>query len=144
MYKICRVLESLAKLLVKKTRIVNKLSKFIILIYLQKIRTLSSGILCSVALLSTEISEELISSVIIVTRIGELRILAVTSNIASRVHGNIYYIYWYKIYIRLNIWSENKLYIMFSNDLNKIQFILNNFWNLNNNHKKNISLYIIH
>jgi hypothetical protein len=40
----------------------------------------SSGMLRRVALVRTDVSEELIASIIRVTRIGELRTLAVTSN----------------------------------------------------------------
>jgi hypothetical protein len=41
----------------------------------------SSGILRSVALVITDVSEKLSASIIMVTRIGELGTLAVTSNL---------------------------------------------------------------
>jgi hypothetical protein len=45
----------------------------------------SSGMLCRVVLVRTDISEELSASIIRVTRIGELGMLAVTSNRSANV-----------------------------------------------------------
>jgi hypothetical protein len=49
-------------------------------------RTASSGTLRRVALVRTDVSEELSASIIRVTRIGELGTLAVTSNCSTRRH----------------------------------------------------------
>jgi hypothetical protein len=59
----------------------------------------SSGMLRRVALLRTDISEELSASIIRVTRIGELGMLAVTSNRRTLWRNSIS-IYYYIVFLR--------------------------------------------
>jgi hypothetical protein len=49
----------------------------------------SSGMLCRVAHVRTEVSEELSASIIRVTKIGELGMLAITSNRHMLVTANV-------------------------------------------------------
>jgi demethoxyubiquinone hydroxylase (CLK1/Coq7/Cat5 family) len=61
----------------------------------------SSGMLHRVALVRTDVSEELSASIIRVTRIGELgATLAVTSN-RSKLRSNTMYFWYYSVYSQL-------------------------------------------